>query len=64
MQTHKDHILLLKWPRQFSGSVSVGLSGGPTLRCTRQSFAATGGQGTAHMGPDVPLHMELVSCAR
>ncbi len=37
---------------------------GLTQHCTRQSFAAIGGQGTAHMGPDVPLHMELMSCAR
>ena len=37
---------------------------GLTQRCTRQSFAAIGGQGTAHMGPDAPLHMELMSCAR
>lgn len=37
---------------------------GLTMHCTRQSFAAIAGQGTAHMGPVVPLHMDLMSCAR
>ena len=37
---------------------------GPTLPCTRQSSAATGGLGIVSMEPDVPLHMVLMSCGR